>query len=141
MNKAKPKTKPSGPKGGRPAIDIDREQFEKLCGLRCTLAEIAGFFDCSDDTIERWCTRTYNLGFAEVFRQKASRGDISLRRRQMEIAQGGNVTMLIWLGKQRLGQADKREDKIEARVEQVGNSEALELFKEVVEAAKRSRES
>ena len=33
----------------------------------------------------------------------------SLRRKQYEVANEGNVTMLIWLGKQRLGQRDKHE--------------------------------
>jgi hypothetical protein len=30
-----------------------------------------------------------------------------MRRKQMEVAMSGNVTMLIWLGQQYLGQADK----------------------------------
>ena len=29
---------------GRPRKNIDKEQFEKLCFLHCTLEEIAGFF-------------------------------------------------------------------------------------------------
>lgn len=36
-------------------------------------------------------------------------GLASLRRRQFKAAQDGNATMLIWLGKQYLGQADKQE--------------------------------
>ena len=36
----------------RPRIEIDKEDFEKLCGLMCTKEEIAGFFDCSDDFVE-----------------------------------------------------------------------------------------
>ena len=35
---------------GRPLKEIDKVQFEKLCNLQCTLLEIAGFFNCSDDT-------------------------------------------------------------------------------------------
>ena len=34
-----------------------------------------------------------------------------LRQKQFEIAMTGNVSMLIWLGKQRLGQIDKQEIK------------------------------
>ena len=49
---------------GRPTIKIDKDNFEKLCGLQCTLVEIAGFFNCSEDTIQRWCRRTYKMTFA-----------------------------------------------------------------------------
>lgn len=36
-------------------------------------------------------------------------GDNLLRAAQYKAAMGGNTTMLIWLGKQRLGQSDKNE--------------------------------
>lgn len=94
--------------GGRPRIEIDKEQFEKLCFLQCTLGEMAGFFMCSEDTIERWCKREYKQGFAEVFSKKRGAGKISLRRAQFRLAET-NPTMAIWLGKQYLGQMDKQE--------------------------------
>ena len=34
---------------------------------------------------------------------------MSLRRKQFETALAGNVTMMVWLGKQYLGQKDKTE--------------------------------
>lgn len=92
----------------RPRIEIDKDQFEKLCSLHCTEEEIAGFFNCSADTIERWCKREYEMGFAEVFKVKRSAGRISLRRTQFRMAET-NPTMAIWLGKQWLGQTDKKE--------------------------------
>jgi hypothetical protein len=49
------------------------------------------------------------MTYAAYFEQKAAKGRISLRRKQFEVAQGGNVTMLIWLGKQHLEQAEKVE--------------------------------
>lgn len=94
--------------GGRPEIEIDKQQFENLCRLQCTLIEIADFFDCSEDTIERWCKREYEKGFAEVFRQKRGKGKISLRRTQWQLAET-SVPMAIFLGKQYLGQKDKVE--------------------------------
>lgn len=92
----------------RPRIEIDQEQFEKLCSLQCTKEEIAGFFKCSEDTIEKWCHRTYHDCFTVVFRQKRQIGKVSLRRSQWKMAEH-NVTMAIWLGKQYLGQAEKQE--------------------------------
>lgn len=95
-------------KRGRPEIEIDKAQFEKLCGLQCTREEIACFFQCSDDTVERWCKREYGCNFAVIFAQKRNLGKISLRRSQFKMAES-NVTMAIWLGKQYLGQSDKQE--------------------------------
>ena len=93
-------------KGGRPQIKIDQALFEKLCGLQCTLDEIAGICNCSSDTIERWCKRTYNAGFADTYKKYSANGKTSLRRMQFNLAEK-SAAMAIWLGKQYLGQRDK----------------------------------
>lgn len=90
----------------RPRKDIDGEQFKKLCAIQCTLAEIAGWFDCSEDTIERWCKRTFGKGFADTFKTHSQSGKISLRRYQFKLAEK-NAAMAIFLGKQYLGQKDE----------------------------------
>ncbi|MCD8206700.1 MAG: hypothetical protein LUD72_02045 [Bacteroidales bacterium] len=93
----------------RPPIEIDNEDFEKLCGLQCTLSEIAGWFKCSEDTIERWCKRTYDKGFADAYKKFSAGGKISLRRNQFRLAEK-NAAMAIFLGKQYLGQSDNPRD-------------------------------
>ena len=90
---------------GRPQKEIDQNLFEKLCGLQCTLAEIAGMFDCSEDTIERWCKRTYDEGFAETYKKHSAAGKLSLRRAQFRLAEK-SAAMAIFLGKNYLGQSD-----------------------------------
>ena len=45
-------TKPTGKPKGRPRIEIDFAEFEKLCFIQATLEEIAGWFDCTTETIE-----------------------------------------------------------------------------------------
>ncbi len=89
----------------RPLKEISQIDFEKLCGLQCTKEEICGFFGVTDKTLERWCRRTYKLGFSEVFAQKRGAGKISLRRSQFELAKK-NANMAIWLGKQYLDQQE-----------------------------------
>ena len=89
----------------RPRKEIDGEQFKKLCAIQCTLAEIAGWFDCSEDTIKRWCKRTFGKGFADTFKTHSQSGKISLRRYQFKLAEK-NAAMAIFLGKQYLGQKD-----------------------------------
>lgn len=46
-------------------------------------------------------------------------GMLSLRRKQSEMAQEGNVTMLIWLGKQLLGQKDSTSIEHSGQVDSV----------------------
>ena len=96
----------------RPRIPIDKATFEKLCGLQCTEQEIADWFNCSVDTIERFCKRTYKMRFAEVFNQKRSIGKISLRRMQWKLAEK-SAPMAIFLGKNYLGQTDERKQQVE----------------------------
>lgn len=95
----------------RPRKEIDRRTFEKLCAMMCTLEEIAGFFDVSEDTIERWAKRTYKMGFADIFKRHSAKGKMSLRRNQFELSKK-SAAMCIWLGKQYLGQTDKVEQTV-----------------------------
>lgn len=100
-------------KMGRPQVNISKDDFEKLCAMQCTLIEIAGFFDCSEDTIENWCKKAYRgQTFSEVFKRKSAKGKISVRRKQFQVAEDGNPTMLIWLGKQYLDQKEHQEVSI-----------------------------
>lgn len=89
----------------KPHKVIDKETFEGLCGIQCTLNEIAGFFKCSHDTIERWCKRTYGMNYGDVHDMYRQDGLIGLRRIQFRQAERV-PTMAIWLGKQYLGQKD-----------------------------------
>lgn len=97
--------KPAVRPRGRPTIDIDWNQFKKLCALKPTLRELASYFDCSEDTIERRCEEQYGKVFAEVFKDFSSHGNLSLRRNQMKLSEK-NASMAMWLGKQWLGQED-----------------------------------
>lgn len=85
-------------KMGRKPIEIDEVLVEKLASIHCTMEEIASICNCSVDTLER--------RFAETIKVAKDKGRSSLRRYQWEGAQKGNPAMLIWLGKQLLGQKD-----------------------------------
>lgn len=116
----------------RPLKEIDAKQFEKLCGLQCTKLEICGWFDITDKTLESWCKRTYGKGFSETFEEKRAAGKISLRRAQYELALKGNATMLIWLGRNYLGQSEDVTVKANVALDDDGLSKSLkELGKEL----------
>lgn len=61
------------------------------------------------DTLNRICKETQNCYISEYIKRKANNGKMSLRRAQWQAAEGGNVTMQIWLGKQWLDQKEKNE--------------------------------
>ena len=64
--------------------------------------------------MSKWVQRTYGVNFSEYFTQKNILFKTSLRRAQFELAMKGNPTMLIWLGKQYLGQKERTEVKFNA---------------------------
>jgi len=86
---------------GRPRVEVNPNTVERLAAILCTVQEIAAVCGCSKDTLER--------NFAAVIKRGREAGKASLRRAQWKAAQKGNPTMLIWLGKQYLGQRDRPE--------------------------------
>ena len=118
---------------GRPLKEIDKKQFENLCGLQCTKEEICGWFDVTDKTLENWCKRTYKAGFSEVFRQKRGLGKISLRRHQWRLAEK-NANMAILLGKQYLDQKDQPEIDVAVTVNEDALSKSLREMAEELES-------
>jgi hypothetical protein len=96
-------------KMGAPEIKINWELVEDLLGIQCTKVEVCDILKISDDTISRRCKSEFGLTYAEYSDQKGSKGRVSLRRKQYELAMSGDRVMLIWLGKQYLKQSDKQE--------------------------------
>ena len=117
---------------GRPRKEIDNKIFENLCGLQCTLEEIAGVFDCSPDTIERWCKREYGETFADTYKKHSAKGKMSLRRAQFKLAEK-SAAMAIFLGKNYLGQKDSIIETDEQTLQAVGA--ALVKIKRAAEQA------
>jgi hypothetical protein len=90
----------------RPRKEINWADFDGLCDLQCTAEEIAHWFECSVDTIERAVKREKKMGFAEYYERKKGRGKIALRRQMMQMALRGDrnsVPILIYLDKKYLG--------------------------------------
>jgi hypothetical protein len=86
---------------GRPRKEVDVATLERLAAIGHTQKECAVLLDCSPDTIQRNWHEEWEFG-RETCKS-------SLRAKQVELATCGNVTMLIWLGKQMLDQSDKQE--------------------------------
>ena len=100
---------PEKNKGGRPRKQIDYRQLEELCRIQCTGEECAAVLGVDYDTLNTALKRDGHGGFSDWNKRNSGYGKASLRRLQWKSAQSGNVSMLIWLGKQYLGQSDKQE--------------------------------
>ena len=85
-------------KVGRPKIEIDEELLYKLATIHCTMREMVDIMGVSEDTLKR--------NFAGIIDKGKAEGKMRLRRKQIEVAMQGQPTMLIWLGKQMLGQSE-----------------------------------
>lgn len=90
----------------RPEKSIDWKLVDKLLLAGCAGTEIAPHFDMHPNTFYNKVQDTFNCGFSEYSAQKKSHGDGLLKVKQFEKALSGDNTMLVWLGKQRLGQKE-----------------------------------
>jgi hypothetical protein len=96
-------------KMGRPLHPIDWDQVDALCKIQCTQDEIASVVGCHRDTLDDRCVLEHDITFSKYFKAKSLKGCASLRHRQFQAANLGNVPMLIHLGKNILDQKDKKE--------------------------------
>jgi hypothetical protein len=88
----------------RPRLEIDEDTVEKLASIMCTMEEMSHILGCSVDTLER--------RFADIINKGRNSGKMSLRRWQWEACKKGNSALLIWMGKQHLGQKEKLETEL-----------------------------
>lgn len=77
---------------------IDDEQVEKLAARFWHITEIAAFFNVDESTIRK--------RFPKILQKGKELGKAKLRDLQLKRALDGNVSMLIWLGKQYLDQRE-----------------------------------
>jgi hypothetical protein len=101
------KNGPAPGEGGAPVKELDPRTAERLASIQCTDKEIAHCLGVSEATLIR--RKQGDPDFAEALDRARSQGRMSLRRKQFEKANAGSDTMLIWLGKQILGQRDRFE--------------------------------
>jgi hypothetical protein len=102
---------------GRKPVPVDLEQLEKLAAMHCTHAEVAAWFSRPGATISQQAiSRKFQREpFKSTWAIGWAKGSISLRRKQKQMADDGDKTMLIWLGKQWLGQSDRQAVEVSGR--------------------------
>lgn len=94
--------KQSKKKIGRPNMKFDLNQVKVFGLYGGSYSDMANFFNCSMKTIER------NMGgdneFSRAYKNGRIETKLAIASKQRAVALAGNPTMLIWLGKQYLGQ-------------------------------------
>lgn len=78
-------------------------EAEDLAAIGCSMEVIATILDIDSETLSR------NPKYAKAIKKGRSNMIKSLLHKQVEVALSGNTTMLVWLGKQYLGQSDRQE--------------------------------
>ena len=87
---------------GRNKRVVTPDDVYKLAAIGSTDREIARWFDVNEETLR------YN--FKDIIAKGREDLAQSLRHAQLKLALSGNATMLIWLGKNLLGQSDNPTD-------------------------------
>jgi hypothetical protein len=94
----------------RPEKTIDWKQVDNLLMANCHGTEIAAHFNMHPNTFYNKVQEELNIGFSEYSAIKKAQGDGLIKAKQFEVGVvDKNVTMLIWLGKQRNGQRENPE--------------------------------
>jgi len=83
---------------GRNKTVIPEEEFLKLAELHCTWQEISDFYAVPVSTLRD--------NFADLYQKGTTKTKQRLRQAQLKLAMNGDRTMLIWLGKNILGQSE-----------------------------------
>lgn len=97
---------------GRPKVTIDWNQVGKMLEAGATAEGVAATIGCDRDTLYNRCKTDLKSDYSAFSQEKKAKGNELLRTKQFQVAMSGDKTMLIWLGKQRLGQVDKQQTEI-----------------------------
>lgn len=82
---------------GRPQKEIKKDELRKLTEIRCSLSEIAYYYECSEDTIERRCKKFFDCTFAEFRTQTKEGAKIAIRKTLFKRALDGSDKILLKL--------------------------------------------
>lgn len=135
-------------KDGRPKLSLEDmvftgwDQLDQLI-LWATQEYCAEKLGISADTLTRRIKEKFNITFAEYKHKRKETLRINLLKKQYDVAMNGNTTMLIWLGKNELGQSDKiisknehtvQDERVKLDMSKKEKLEMLKLFKNKVES-------
>ena len=84
---------------------VSSSQIEEMAAAGCTMKEMAAYFHLDQATWRK--VREEMPLIDQIIDFAESHENFVLRRKQIDLAKEGNVEMLKWVGKHRLGQRDE----------------------------------
>ncbi len=82
---------------GRPQVPVSTEELKDLMQFYPALEEIADWFNCSPDTIERRVREEWNLTFAEFRKRFSGKTRLMMKRKAITMAlEESNEKMLLY---------------------------------------------
>lgn len=102
---------------GRKAAEMDFGIVDTALFYGATLPQLQFLLESKGNkisikTIQRIIERELDMTFAEYKAYRHGGAKFKLAQKQFEVAMSGNPSMLIWLGKNWLGQTDKNETNL-----------------------------
>ena len=92
-------------------ISPDPDKIQMLASFGCSITEIAKYFRIDESTVRKKYKDELETGRESL--------KVKIRTLQLKFAERGNTALLIWLGKQYLGQTDRKE------IDLIGNLESV----------------
>lgn len=89
----------------------ESDKIQMLASFGCSIIEIAKYFQMDESTVRKKYREALETGRESL--------KVKLRQLQWDHAARGNTALLIWLGKQYLGQTDRKE------IDLIGNLESV----------------
>ena len=129
-------TKSKG-KVGQPEFVPDYQQLANVASLFPTDEELAVILGCSRRTIAK--LKRHDERYIDVINDAQQRTRMKLRQKQMQLAMDGNVSMLMFLGKLKLGQEDQ--SKLEVTVQPNESAPVIDLNPDQYREAVRQLQS
>ena len=101
---------PAVNKGGRPKSEIDWKRLDDILSFGASMIDCEEIIGVSESTVRRAIQKKHGGSFERYRSKKMSKMRLNLLQKQYSLAiENNNVTLLIWLGKNLLGQTDKTE--------------------------------
>lgn len=118
----------------KPMRKLDYETIRGLAEIACTDREIAAVLKFSHEWLCRRKKKDAKL--LNAIESGREEGKASLRRMQWQKATEGNVTMMIWLGKQILGQRDRMDHAVDMSTSEQSVEQLLDSLPDAVAVLK-----
>jgi|ERR1019366_4231258 hypothetical protein len=94
---------------GKETAKINKSELEDLMKFYLSEDEVMDWFDIKVQTLRRYIKKEFGCTFDSLREKSFVRTRVAIKRAQIKKALSGDNTMLIWCGKQYLGQVERTE--------------------------------